>query len=110
MLDQLKIKGSIVKPSVVHPFILKPWPRGEFRSEHVTMRSGAWISSAAAATAMVLLLAPQLPQVSARGVSANLTASWPSSPLFPMLETRYSVFTIMGNEMIVCWRSSDLLA
>ncbi|KAL3667359.1 hypothetical protein V7S43_007585 [Phytophthora oleae] len=34
-----------------------------------------------------LLVAAQPSQVSARGVHVNLTASWPSSPFFPLLET-----------------------
>jgi hypothetical protein len=36
----------------------------------------------------LLLLLLGVSAADARGVSVNLTASWPSSPLFPLLETR----------------------
>lgn len=36
---------------------------------------------------LALLAAAQPSHVSARGVHVNLTASWPSSPFFPLLET-----------------------
>jgi hypothetical protein len=38
---------------------------------------------------VALLAAAQPSLTAARGVHVNLTASWPSSPLFPLLETRY---------------------
>ncbi|KAG7382824.1 UDP-glucose:glycoprotein glucosyltransferase 2 [Phytophthora pseudosyringae] len=47
------------------------------------MRSTTWLSAGLAA----LLATAQPPPTSARGVHVNLTASWPSSLFFPILET-----------------------
>ncbi|KUF82884.1 UDP-glucose:glycoprotein glucosyltransferase [Phytophthora nicotianae] len=48
------------------------------------MRPTTWLSAGLAA----LLAAAQPSLTSARGVHVNLTASWPSSPFFPLMETR----------------------
>ncbi|EEY53529.1 UDP-glucose:glycoprotein glucosyltransferase, putative [Phytophthora infestans T30-4] len=47
------------------------------------MRPTTWLSAGLAA----LLTAAQPSLTSARGVHVNLTASWPSSPFFPLMET-----------------------
>ncbi|TYZ69195.1 hypothetical protein PybrP1_004166 [[Pythium] brassicae (nom. inval.)] len=65
------------------------------------MRVAAWTSIAAAA--LLLLLTPG---ADARSVSASLTASWPSSALFPLLET--SEFLADENPAHF-WRFAELL-
>uniref|UniRef100_K3X2B9 ABC transporter substrate-binding protein n=1 Tax=Globisporangium ultimum (strain ATCC 200006 / CBS 805.95 / DAOM BR144) TaxID=431595 RepID=K3X2B9_GLOUD len=65
------------------------------------MRMPLWTAVAAAASVALLQQ-----QVQARGVSVNLTASWPSSPHFPLLET--SEFLAEENPAFF-WQYIDLL-
>ncbi|EGZ26049.1 hypothetical protein PHYSODRAFT_540532 [Phytophthora sojae] len=53
--------------------------------------------------ALAALLAAARPSLTvARGVNVNLTASWPSSPFFPLMETRYEPQYMNMDEMNSC--------
>jgi hypothetical protein len=84
----------------------KALTRGERRQLTMTASRATRLLHAGVGAAALVCMG-QAPLVSARGVHVNVTAAWPSSPLYPLLET--SEFLAEENPLFF-WRFVEALS